>query len=135
MWNLVFPINRRTWISVALEQVLSRMFGPKRERAMGEWTKLHNEEIHNTNSTPRIFMMTKSRRIRWTGHGKDKRCRTNSVCKSQGNRVTTKSRLKSKDGIKTDFKQDVMNWTDLAQDMDHQWRAPVHVIIIFQAYT
>jgi hypothetical protein len=85
------------------------MPGPKREKAMGGWTELHDEKIHNTNSTPRIFIMTKSRKIRWAEHGKDNKCLTNSVGKSEGNRVTMKSRIKWKDGIKTDFKQEGMN--------------------------
>jgi hypothetical protein len=38
-----------------------------------------------------------------------------------------------KDGIKTDFKQDNMKWTDLVHDMDHKWSASVHEIIIFLA--
>jgi uncharacterized membrane protein len=26
--------------------VLRRMFGPKRDEVMGDWRKLHNEELH-----------------------------------------------------------------------------------------
>jgi hypothetical protein len=32
------------------------------------WRKLHNEELHNLYSSPSIIRMTKSRRMRWTGH-------------------------------------------------------------------
>jgi hypothetical protein len=28
-------------------RVLRRIFGPRRDDMMGEWRKLHNEELHN----------------------------------------------------------------------------------------
>jgi hypothetical protein len=49
-------------------RVLSRIFGPKRYEVTADWTKLHNEEIHNFYSSPNIIRMIKSRRIRWAGH-------------------------------------------------------------------
>jgi hypothetical protein len=30
--------------------------------------KLHNEELHNLNSSPNIITIIKSRRMRWAGH-------------------------------------------------------------------
>jgi hypothetical protein len=35
--------------------VLRRIFGPKRDEVMGEWRKLHNEELHNLYSSPYII--------------------------------------------------------------------------------
>jgi hypothetical protein len=49
-------------------RVLSRIFGPKREKVTGGWRKLHNEELHNLYSSPSIIRMIKSRRIGWAGH-------------------------------------------------------------------
>jgi hypothetical protein len=49
-------------------RVLRRIFGPKRDEVTGGWRKMHNEELHNLFSSPRIFRMTKSRRMRWAGH-------------------------------------------------------------------
>jgi hypothetical protein len=42
-------------------RVLRRIFGPKRYEVMGEWRKLHNEELHNLYSSPDIIRQVKSR--------------------------------------------------------------------------
>jgi hypothetical protein len=49
-------------------RVLRRIFGPKRDDVMGNWRKLHNEELHNLYSSPNIIRMFKSRRMRLAGH-------------------------------------------------------------------
>jgi hypothetical protein len=41
-------------------RVLRRIFGPKRDELTGVWRKLHNEELHNLYSSPRINIMNKS---------------------------------------------------------------------------
>jgi hypothetical protein len=48
--------------------VLRRIFGPKRDEVTGDYRKLHNEELHNLDSSPSIIRMIKPRRMRWTGH-------------------------------------------------------------------
>jgi hypothetical protein len=48
--------------------VLRRIFGAKRDEITGGWRKLHNEELHNLYSSPSIIRITKSRRMRWSGH-------------------------------------------------------------------
>jgi hypothetical protein len=35
----------------------------------GGWRKLHNEELHNLYSSPSIFRIIKSRRMRWEERG------------------------------------------------------------------
>jgi hypothetical protein len=45
-------------------RVLWRIFGPRRDEVTGDWTKLHNEELHNLY----IIRMIKSRRMRCAGH-------------------------------------------------------------------
>jgi hypothetical protein len=34
----------------------------------GEWSKLHNEELHDLYSSPSIIRIIKASRIRWAGH-------------------------------------------------------------------
>jgi hypothetical protein len=42
-------------------RVLRRIFGLKRDEVMGDWRKLHNEELHNLYSSPNIIRV-----IKWT---------------------------------------------------------------------
>jgi hypothetical protein len=47
------------------ENRVLRLFGPKSDEVIGGWRKLHNEELHNLNSSPSIIKMIESRRMRW----------------------------------------------------------------------
>jgi len=44
------------------------IFGPKRKDVIGQWRRLHSEELHDLYSSPNIMQVIKSRRIRWVGH-------------------------------------------------------------------
>jgi hypothetical protein len=79
-------------------KVLRRIFGPKRDDVTGEWTKLHNEELHTLYSSPNIIRMIKSRRMRWAGHVARMRETRNAytilVGKPEGNRPLGRPRRK-----------------------------------------
>jgi hypothetical protein len=49
-------------------RVLRRIFGPKRDKATGEWRRLPQEELNDLYSSPNIIRVIKSRRMRWAGH-------------------------------------------------------------------
>jgi hypothetical protein len=49
-------------------RVLRRIFGPKTDEVMGEWRKLHNDELNGLFSLPNTLRVIKSRRLKWEGH-------------------------------------------------------------------
>jgi hypothetical protein len=53
---------------VSGNRVLRRIFGLKRDGVIGDWRKLHNEQLHNLYSSPNIIRTIKSRRMTWAGH-------------------------------------------------------------------
>jgi hypothetical protein len=55
-------------IIVHRENVMRRVFGPKRDEVTREWRKLHNEELNDLYSLSNIVRVVISRRMRWAGH-------------------------------------------------------------------
>jgi hypothetical protein len=60
-WSLALREEHR--LRVFENRVLRRILGPKRDEVTGEWRKLHDEELHDLFSLPRIIRMIKSSRI------------------------------------------------------------------------
>ena len=44
-------------------RALRGIFGPKRDEVIGEWRKLHNEELNDLYCSPNIFRGIRSRRM------------------------------------------------------------------------
>jgi hypothetical protein len=65
-WSLALREEHR--LRVFENRVVRRIFGPKRDEVMGEWRKLHNEELRDLYYSPSIIRIMKSKRMRWTGH-------------------------------------------------------------------
>jgi len=54
-------------------RVLRRIFGPRRDEVPREWRNLNNEELNYLYSSPSIFRVIQSRRMRWAGKPEGKR--------------------------------------------------------------
>ena len=48
-------------VRVSENMVLRRIFGRKSDEVMGEWRRLHNEELNDMYTSPNIFRVIKSR--------------------------------------------------------------------------
>jgi hypothetical protein len=86
-------------------RVLRRIFGPKRDEVTGGWRKLHNEELHNLNSSSRIIGIIKPRGIIWTDHTARVREKRNGILvgKPKGKRLLRRPRRRWVDNIKMDL--------------------------------
>jgi hypothetical protein len=123
-WSLTLREEHR--LRVFENRVLRRIFGPKREED-GSWRKLHNDELPNLYSSPNIFSVIKSRKMRLVGHV----ARVGGrgvyrvlVGRPKGKRPLGRPGRRWEDNIKMDLREigiDETNWIQLAQDRV-QWR-------------
>jgi hypothetical protein len=72
--TIILPVlyGCETWLLLLREElrlrVLTRIFGPKRDKVTGEWRKLHNEELNDMYCLSNIIRVIKSIRMRWAGY-------------------------------------------------------------------
>jgi len=115
--------------------VLRRIFGPRRDEVMGEWRRLHNEELNDFYSSPNIVWVIKSRRMRWAGHvacmGEERGVYRVLLGKPEGRRPLGRPRRRWVGNIKIDLQEvecGYMDWIGLAQDTD-RWRMLVSAVM------
>jgi len=118
-----------------LNMVLRRIFGPRKDEIMGEWRRLHNEELNDLNSSPKIVRVIKSRRMRWAGHvarmGEDRGVYGVLPGKPEGKRPLGRPRRRWVDNIRLDLREVGCGYKDcigLAQDRD-RWRTVVSAVM------
>jgi len=97
--------------------VLRRIFGPRRDEVMGEWRRLHNEELNDLYSSPNIVRVIKSKRIRWAGHvarmGEDRGVYRVLVGKPEGKIPLGRPRRRWVDNIRMDLQEVGCGWRTL----------------------
>ena len=64
-WYLA--VREECWLNVLENGILRRIFWPKRD-LNGEWTRLHNVELHSLYCSPNIIRVIMPRRFGWAGH-------------------------------------------------------------------
>jgi hypothetical protein len=115
-------------------EVLRRIFGPKRDGLTGGWRKLHNEELHTLCSSPNIIRMIQVKEDEWAGHA-ERMWRRGSIKDIGGKkRPLGRRRRRCVDDIKMDLREigwGVTDWIDLAQDRD-QLRTLVNTVMNFR---
>jgi hypothetical protein len=97
-------------------RILRRIFGPKRDKVIGEWRKLQNEELHNLYSSPDIIRQVKSRQMRSAGHvarmGQERNVYKVLVGKPEGKRPLGSPRRMSDNGIRMDLRETGLGGVD-----------------------
>jgi len=132
-WSLKLREERK--LRLFENMVLRRIFGSRRDEVMGEWRRLHNEELNDLYSSSNIVRVIKSRRMRWAGHvarmGEARGVYRVLVGKPKEKRPLGRPRRRWVDNIRKDLQEvgcGYVVWIGLAQDRD-RWRTLVNAVM------
>jgi len=100
------------------ENMVLRIFGPRRDEVTGQWRRLHNEELNDLYCSPNIVRVIKWRRMRWAGHvehmGEERGVYRVLLGKPEGRRPLERPRHRWVDNNRMDLQEvDVGIWTGL----------------------
>ena len=65
-WSVALREERR--LGVFEDRVVWKIFGPKKDEAVGDWRTLHDGEFCDLYSSPNNIGWMRSRRMRWAWH-------------------------------------------------------------------
>jgi hypothetical protein len=110
MWETrCLTLKEEHRLRVFENRVFRRIFRPKRDEVIGDWRKLHNEELRSLYSSLSITRMIKSRRMRWTEHVARMKEKTNAyrtlVEKPEGKRLLGRPKCRWVNNIKIDLRE------------------------------
>jgi hypothetical protein len=102
-------------------RVLRTIIGTKWDKVIGEWRRLHKEELDALYCIPNIIWVIKSRRMRWAQHvaciGDGRGAYKVLVVRPDGKSPLGRSRLRWENNIKMDLQEGGlagMDWIDQA---------------------
>jgi hypothetical protein len=103
------------------ENMVLRIFGPRRGEVTGEWRRLHNEELNDLFPSPNYVRVIKWRGMRWAGHvahiGGERAVYRVLVEKPEGKRPLGRPRSRWVDNIGMDLQEvgcRYMDWIGLS---------------------
>ena len=106
-WSLLWKEERR--LRVFENRVLRRVFGRRRDEVIGEWRKLHNEELSDLYNLPITVRVVKSRRMIWAWHvarmGEGRGVHRVLVGKPERKRPLWRPKRRWEDNIKMDLQE------------------------------
>jgi hypothetical protein len=116
--NIVGILPRLLGLCASSKQnkVLRDTFGPKRDEVTAGCRKLHNEELRDLYSSPRIIRIIKSRRMGWAGHvarmGEKRNAYRLLMGKLEGKRPLGRSRRRLVDNITIRLGRCGLDWSN-----------------------